>query len=145
MSASSKEGWGLSACCGPGIRNVDGFGGWLHCFPPSRRMIQEIPTASPSTTPPGEPALALRNVSKSFPGVRRFDDVSFDVWPGEVHALLGENGAGKSTLIKIVSGVYPPSSGEMQVNGKTVHFAHPREAQAQGSPRSTRNLVCIRN
>ena len=60
------------------------------------------------------------------------DDVSFDVWPGEVHALLGENGAGKSTLIKIISGVYPPGSGEMQVNGKPVHFAHPREAQAQG-------------
>ena len=80
----------------------------------------------------GEPALALRNISKSFPGVRALDDVSFDVWPGEVHALLGENGAGKSTLIKIISGVYPPSSGEMQVNGKPVHFAHPREAQAQG-------------
>lgn len=49
-----------------------------------------------------------------------------------MHALLGENGAGKSTLIKIVSCVYPPSSGEMQVDGKTVHFAHPREAQAHG-------------
>jgi rhamnose transport system ATP-binding protein len=95
-------------------------------------MVQENPTASASTNPPGEPALALRNVSKTFPGVRALDDVSFDVWPGEVHALLGENGAGKSTLIKIVSGVYPPSSGEMQVDGKTVHFAHPREAQAHG-------------
>jgi len=64
--------------------------------------------------------------------VRALDNVSFDVWPGEVHALLGENGAGKSTLIKIISGVYPPGSGEMQVNGKNVHFAHPREAQARG-------------
>jgi rhamnose transport system ATP-binding protein len=82
--------------------------------------------------PAGEPALALRNVSKSFPGVRALDDVSFDVMPGEVHALLGENGAGKSTLIKIVSGVYPPTSGEMHVHGKSVHFAHPREAQAHG-------------
>jgi len=80
----------------------------------------------------GEPALALKNVSKSFPGVRALDDVSFDVMPGEVHALLGENGAGKSTLIKIVSGVYPPTSGEMRVHGQLVHFAHPREAQAHG-------------
>ena len=95
-------------------------------------MIQEIPTASASANSPGEPALSLRNISKTFPGVRALDDVSFDVRPGEVHALLGENGAGKSTLIKIISGVYPPGSGEMQVNGKAVHFAHPREAQAQG-------------
>src|SRR6476660_2631996 len=102
------------------------------CFPLVRRMTQEIPTASSSATSPGESALTLRNISKTFPGVRALDDVSFDVSPGEVHALLGENGAGKSTLIKIVSGVYPPSSGEMQVNGKAVHFAHPREAQAQG-------------
>src|SRR6516164_886947 len=80
----------------------------------------------------GEPALALRNISKSFPGVRALDDVSFDVWPGEVHALLGENGAGKSTLIKIVSGVYPPGFGHMHVNGRAVRFAHPREAQANG-------------
>src|SRR6202048_4910323 len=96
-------------------------------------MAQQNPTASSLVRPPGEPALALRNISKTFPGVRALDDVSFDVWPGEVHALLGENGAGKSTLIKIISGVYPPGSGEMQVNGKAVHFAHPREAQAQGN------------
>src|ERR1700724_2810651 len=95
-------------------------------------MVQENPTTSPSASPPGEPALALRNVSKTFPGVRALDDVSFDVWPGEVHALLGENGAGKSTLIKIVSGVYPQGSGEMHVHGKPVQFAHPREAQAHG-------------
>jgi rhamnose transport system ATP-binding protein len=82
--------------------------------------------------PAGQPALALKDVSKSFPGVRALNDVSFDVMPGEVHALLGENGAGKSTLIKIVSGVYPPTSGEMHVHGKPVQFAHPREAQAHG-------------
>jgi rhamnose transport system ATP-binding protein len=79
-----------------------------------------------------EPVLALRNVSKSFPGVRALADVSFDVRAGEVHALLGENGAGKSTLIKIISGVYPPDDGEMMVEGKPVRFLSPREAQAQG-------------
>ncbi len=92
---------------------------------------ENLPAAAPASSS-DKPALALRNVSKSFPGVRALDGVSFDVWPGEVHALLGENGAGKSTLIKIVSGVYPPTSGEMEVDGKTVHFAHPREAQAHG-------------
>ena len=95
-------------------------------------MVQEISPVSGPIGTSGPPALTLRNVSKTFPGVRALDGVSFDVWPGEVHALLGENGAGKSTLIKIVSGVYPPTSGEMEVDGKTVHFAHPREAQAHG-------------
>jgi rhamnose transport system ATP-binding protein len=87
----------------------------------------------PASPPNGErPSLLLRNVSKSFPGVRALDDVSFDVLPGEVHALLGENGAGKSTLIKIVSGVYPPNSGDLEVDGQAVHFASPGEAQAKG-------------
>ena len=77
-------------------------------------------------------ALLLRNVSKSFPGVHALDAVSFDVFPGEVHALLGENGAGKSTLIKIISGVYLPDTGDLEVDGQPVHFTHPGEAQAQG-------------
>src|ERR1700737_4478329 len=93
--------------------------------------LESVPAPANQTT--GErPALLLRNVSKTFPGVRALDDVSFDVLPGEVHALLGENGAGKSTLIKIMSGVYPPTSGELQVRGRPVHFLHPREAQAHG-------------
>jgi rhamnose transport system ATP-binding protein len=81
--------------------------------------------------PPG-PLLEISHVSKSFPGVQALDDVSFDVRPGEVHALLGENGAGKSTLIKIMSGVYPPDKGEMRVKGEPVRYAHPGEAQAKG-------------
>jgi rhamnose transport system ATP-binding protein len=93
-------------------------------------MAQHSPSSE--DLPAGQSALALKDVSKSFPGVRALNDVSFDVMPGEVHALLGENGAGKSTLIKIVSGVYPPTSGEMHVHGKPVQFAHPREAQAHG-------------
>ena len=89
--------------------------------------------SSPSQAGPElEPALVLRNVSKTFPGVRALDDVSFEVRFGEVHALLGENGAGKSTLIKIISGVYPPDAGGLEINGRVVHFSNPGEAQAEG-------------
>jgi rhamnose transport system ATP-binding protein len=78
------------------------------------------------------PALELLNVTKAFPGVVALDNVSFDVKPGEVHALLGENGAGKSTLIKIVSGVYRPDQGEIRIHGRTVNLANPATAQHFG-------------
>src|ERR1700752_3441681 len=67
------------------------------------------------------PALSLKNIVKSFPGVRALRGVSLEVFPGEVHALLGENGAGKSTLIKILSGVHSPDEGEMRIRGEVVH------------------------
>ena len=95
-------------------------------------MAEQSRESSAPSASIDEPVLALRGVSKSFPGVRALTDVSFDVHPGEVHALLGENGAGKSTLIKIVSGVYPPDTGEIAVEGKPVRFLSPREAQSQG-------------
>ena len=78
------------------------------------------------------PLLEVRNIEKSFPGVRALSGVSFDVRPGEVHALLGENGAGKSTLIKIVSGVYQPDLGSILVNGTEVHFSSPDDARRAG-------------
>ncbi len=79
-----------------------------------------------------EPILKLEGISKSFPGVRALADISFDVRPGEVHALLGENGAGKSTLIKIMSGVYQPDAGTLSLDGKPNTFDSPQEAQAAG-------------
>ncbi len=79
-----------------------------------------------------EPLLELRNITKTFPGVVALDGVSFDVRPGEVHALLGENGAGKSTLIKIVAGAYQPDAGELFFNGEPVRLSSPREARARG-------------
>ena len=63
------------------------------------------------------PAVELRGVSKAFAGIRALTDVSFDIRPGEVHALMGENGAGKSTLIKIMAGLHQPDTGEILVNG----------------------------
>jgi len=84
--------------------------------------------------PPGRavPLLEVRDIEKTFPGVRALSGVSFDVRAGEVHALLGENGAGKSTLIKIVSGVYQPDLGSILVNGTLVHFSTPDDARRAG-------------
>lgn len=76
--------------------------------------------------------LELNNISKKFPGVQALNDVHFDVYPAEVHALVGENGAGKSTLIKIISGVHRPDTGEMRLAGEAVHFNSPHDAQQKG-------------
>ena len=64
--------------------------------------------------------LSIRNVVKTFPGVRAVDDVSLEVQPGEIHALIGENGAGKSTLMHLVAGVYQPDSGSIELDGKSL-------------------------
>ena len=64
-----------------------------------------------------EPLIRMEGITKDFPGVRAVDNLSFDILPGEVHVLIGENGAGKSTLMKILSGVYTPTSGKIICNG----------------------------
>lgn len=81
--------------------------------------------------PPAE-VLAVRGLSKTFPGVRALDDVDLTLHAGEVHALIGENGAGKSTLIKLLTGVYRPDAGEITFQGEKVSFATPLEAQKAG-------------
>ena len=76
--------------------------------------------------------LRMAGISKSFAGVQALRDVSFDLLPGEVHALLGENGAGKSTLIKVITGVYQPDAGEIFLDDEPVDFDSPRQSGAQG-------------
>lgn len=76
--------------------------------------------------------LALRGITKRFPGVLANDDVSFEVRPGEIHALLGENGAGKSTLVKMIYGIMQPDAGEIWWNGERVTAANPKAARKLG-------------
>lgn len=81
---------------------------------------------------PDEPLLEMTNISKVFPGVRALNQVSIQVRAGEVRALVGENGAGKSTLIKILSGVYQPSEGEIFLQGKKERVVDPAYALTLG-------------
>jgi len=76
--------------------------------------------------------LRLNQIVKSFGAVRALKGVSFDLQPGEVHALVGENGAGKSTLIKIITGALQPDSGALEINGNSVQHLNPRSAHALG-------------
>ncbi len=76
------------------------------------------------------PLVKMREISISFGGVRAVNNVSVDLYPGEVVGLLGHNGAGKSTLIKILSGAYKADSGEILIDGKPVSIENPRDARA---------------
>src|SRR6187397_696090 len=78
--------------------------------------------------------LEARHITKRFPGVVALRDVSFDLRPGEIHALCGENGAGKSTLIKLLSGIHPHGSyeGELRVEGTPAEFHSIADAERSG-------------
>ncbi|MDD2534070.1 MAG: ABC transporter ATP-binding protein [Eubacteriales bacterium] len=78
------------------------------------------------------PAITMQGISKTFATVKANDQISFSVKAGEIHALLGENGSGKSTLMNILSGIYLPDSGEIDIHGERVIFRSPRDSMAQG-------------
>jgi ABC-type uncharacterized transport system ATPase subunit len=78
------------------------------------------------------PVIEMKGISKRFPGVVANDNISFRVYPGEIHALLGENGAGKSTLMSILAGLYRPDNGIIKVKGQVVRLDSPRKALEAG-------------
>ncbi|MHB1307642.1 MAG: sugar ABC transporter ATP-binding protein [Limisphaerales bacterium] len=86
-------------------------------------------TPHPTTRPV---VLRIRQLSKSFPGVRALDDVTLEVRQGEIHAVMGENGAGKSTLMKLLAGLEKPDAGEIHLHGQPVHLSSPHDALKRG-------------
>jgi len=78
------------------------------------------------------PILSVAGITKDFPGVRALDAVSFDVRPGEVHALVGENGAGKSTLMKVFAGLYAADAGEIVYRDRPTVIHSPLDARRKG-------------
>lgn len=92
-----------------------------------------------------DPILSIRNLTKKFGGLTAVDNMSLDVFPGEVVALLGDNGAGKSTLIKCVSGVHPATSGKILFKGEEVDFARPIEARDKGIETIYQDLALANN
>ncbi|HSA80766.1 MAG TPA: sugar ABC transporter ATP-binding protein [Geminicoccaceae bacterium] len=79
-----------------------------------------------------QPILEIRNLSKSFPGVKALDRVRLDLYPGQVTALIGENGAGKSTLVKALTGIYRPDEGEIRLDGSALDLPTPDAARRVG-------------
>lgn len=79
-----------------------------------------------------QPLVTMTGIDMHFPGVKALSDVDFRLFPGEVHALMGENGAGKSTLIKVLTGVYKATAGQITLDGRSVRFTGPGAAQDAG-------------
>jgi monosaccharide-transporting ATPase len=95
-------------------------------------ITPDTATSAEAPTPAVEPIVRMDDISISFPGVKALDRVSFRMFPGEVHSLMGENGAGKSTLIKALTGVYAIDSGTMTLGGRPLVIGGPAQAQAAG-------------
>ena len=96
--------------------------------------MQAYVQAPAASIPPsaGTPVVALRGLTKRFPGVVANDNITIEVHSGEVHVLLGENGAGKSTLVGMLSGLQQPDEGRIEIDGESVAVASPRQALAHG-------------
>ncbi len=91
------------------------------------------------------PLVEMHNIYKAFGGVRAVEDVTIDLYPGEVVGLVGHNGAGKSTLIKILSGVFQADSGRIFIDGQEVMIRNPRDARGYGIETIYQNLALADN
>jgi len=98
-------------------------------------MSETLTTTRPTTAAPSaaaQPVLQVVSGNKIYGGVHAIEGINFDLYAGEVHALVGENGAGKSTLCKAIAGAIKLTSGEYYVDGKPINFERPRDALAAG-------------
>ncbi len=95
-------------------------------------QLELKPDVSIETASGADPLLTLSGVTKTFPGVKALSNVSLKLYPGKVTALVGENGAGKSTLVKVLTGIYQPDEGDIQVEGQPVQFPSPQSAERAG-------------
>jgi ABC-type sugar transport system ATPase subunit len=91
------------------------------------------------------PVLSVTGIEKRFGGVHALEDVSLSVEPGECVALMGGNGAGKSTLVSIISGLFPPDAGQIEVEGRPVTFRGPDDARLAGIETVFQNLALCNN
>ena len=94
--------------------------------------IPSVDTVAVTPDAPRVPLVDMRHIRVSFGGVHAVDDVSIDLYPGEVVGLVGGNGAGKSTLIRALSGAHPPNEGEIYINGQKTSITNPRDAKSYG-------------
>lgn len=99
------------------------------------------PSTSLPSTPPAEPILMARALTKKYGHVVALNNADFDLYPGEVLGVIGDNGAGKSTLIKALSGAVTPDHGEITLEGKVVHFRSPQDGRAAGIETVYQNLA----
>jgi len=103
--------------------------------------VQHTPSSSAAAD--GTPLLQAQDVSLSFGSVRAVRNVSLDVRPGEVTALVGDNGAGKSTLVRCISGIHRPDSGHIVFDGSTTDFRSPEDAREAGIETVHQNLALV--
>src|SRR5690554_5339537 len=92
-------------------------------------------SAAPQAAPQSDatqPLLRLSKISKSFPGVKALENIALELYPRQVTALVGENGAGKSTLVKIMTGIYQPDEGVMEIGGAPVQLPSAHAALDHG-------------
>ena len=104
----------------------------LQARQPNPKLMEYNQTSDLSTSRCGNPILSLNRVTKTFPGVTALSEVSLELFPGTVTALVGENGAGKSTVVKILTGIYQPDGGGIEIDGTPTRFPSAQDAGNAG-------------